>query len=411
MALNRLLATEVQPLGLGQAIIGGMETGRQETRQNRLMDLQERQLASQERRYAQQDKRAEIDDAIKQAPIIGKVLEGATTPELWEQGKAILRDQYKIDTTNMPAFSPETHASVIRFAREPEKFGAPTQAVGPDGKPTLLQIGDRGTARPVQGGYAPPQKFGAPAEVTGPDGKPTLIQTDDQGNIRPVSGPYAPKSNLLTPAELAQKKDIAAAGKPSMDVKIDTKAGEGLVKLDVKTIEGLEEGARRARSTMPKLDVLEGALKKFDTGYAGDKILALKQIGQRMGFKVDGISEGELIQSIASQLAPQQRPEGSGSSSDTDVRMFLDSLPNLLRSPGGNRLVIANLRAAHTRQVEEAAFARKYFRENDNSLEGVSEAMDKHFGPLFPRMASPAEAEKLPVGTLYFKPDGEMVVR
>lgn len=36
-----------------------------------------------------------------------------------------------------------------------ESFGAPTELMGPDGKPVLVVVGNRGTIRPIQGGYQP----------------------------------------------------------------------------------------------------------------------------------------------------------------------------------------------------------------------------------------------------------------
>jgi hypothetical protein len=185
---------------------------------------------------------------------------------------------------------------------------------------------------------------------------------------------------------------------------------KGLTELDVDTIKAAEEGLRKSRSLLPDLDRMEAAVRMFPTGMGGSQVLAFKQAMDRLGFKIEGTSEGEIIQSIQSRLAPAMRSPGSGASSDRDVQMFLDSLPNLFKTQGGNLKVISHLRRIAGRQQQEAAFMRQYFRENGNKLDGVYEAMDKKLGPLFPRPKTEEEMRKLPSGEVFMAPDGTMRV-
>jgi hypothetical protein len=203
---------------------------------------------------------------------------------------------------------------------------------------------------------------------------------------------------------------LSRRGMPPTSTMTVNTGDKGLTDLDVKTIGEYETNLRKSRSLLPDLDRLEAAVRMFPTGVGGSQVLAFKQAADRLGWKVEGTSEGEIIQSIQSRLAPAMRPEGSGSSSDRDVQMFLDSLPNLFKTQGGNLKVISHLRRIATRQQQEAAFMRKYFRENGNKLDGVYEAMDKQLGPMFPRPKTETEMRSLQSGEVFMAPDGTMRV-
>lgn len=61
--------------------------------------------------------------------------------------------QYK-DTYQRERDARQEALAAARLAQSnQESFGAPTELMGPDGKPVLVVVGNRGTIRPVQGGY------------------------------------------------------------------------------------------------------------------------------------------------------------------------------------------------------------------------------------------------------------------
>jgi hypothetical protein len=183
-----------------------------------------------------------------------------------------------------------------------------------------------------------------------------------------------------------------------------------LQKFDAQRIRDYENNVLQARRLLPDLDRLEAAVNAFPTGIGGSGVLAFRQAMDRLGVKIDGTTEGEVIQSIQSRLAPAMRPEGSGSSSNMDVQMFMDSLPNLFRTPNGNMAIIRHMRHITRRQQQEATFMRNYMHKN-GSLGGVYEAMDAELGPVFPRVKTPEEADKLAPGSLFVDPTGMMRVR
>ncbi|MAO89938.1 MAG: hypothetical protein CMM81_00220 [Rhodospirillales bacterium] len=162
------------------------------------------------------------------------------------------------------------------------------------------------------------------------------------------------------------------------------KGADELSKLDAQFIGGMREGVQKMRESMPDLQRVRAALDQFGTGPTANIRLFLGSLANDLGLPVDpSLQEGELIQSIQSRLAPAMRQTGSGSSSDRDVSMFLAALPNLLRTPEGNRQVVDHLERIAQRKAQELQFAENYYRQNGYSLIGMYDAMDRELGPVF----------------------------
>jgi antitoxin component of RelBE/YafQ-DinJ toxin-antitoxin module len=162
------------------------------------------------------------------------------------------------------------------------------------------------------------------------------------------------------------------------------KGADELSKLDAQFIGGMRQGVQKMRESMPDLQRVRAALDQFGTGPTANIRLFLGSLANDLGLPVDpSLQEGELIQSIQSRLAPAMRQTGSGSSSDRDVSMFLAALPNLLRTPEGNRQVVDHLERIAQRKAQELQFAEKYYRQNGYSLIGMYDAMDRELGPVF----------------------------
>lgn len=226
----------------------------------------------------------------------------------------------------------------------------------------------------------------------------TVAQRDATGKINIVN--KAP--DWKDPQYVQTQKDIRSAGATRVQVDASQKGDQELAKLDAKTLNELGEGVRKFREIMPDVDRVEKALTIASTGPTVNIRKTLGALAGEFGVKVGPeTSELEIISSIQSRLAPAMRATGSGASSDRDVAMFLDGLPNLLRTPEGNRLVIQQLRKIGERKQQEEQFMRSYYRQNGSSLDGVYEAMDKKFGPLFTAqereaMAAPSAQQAAP---------------
>jgi hypothetical protein len=66
---------------------------------------------------------------------------------------------------------------------------------------------------------------------------------------------------------------------------------------------------------------------------------------ESFGVKVDGLDEAQAYESLKNRIAPTLRAPGSGSSSDTDVNMFMSSLPSLGNTPEGNALIADTIKS------------------------------------------------------------------
>ena len=60
---------------------------------------------------------------------------------------------------------------------------------------------------------------------------------------------------------------------------------------------------------------------------------------------------------MISQLVPAQRPPGSGVISDADLALYKASLPQIQALPGGNKLIVQNMKTIleHNRKVGQIA--------------------------------------------------------
>jgi hypothetical protein len=190
---------------------------------------------------------------------------------------------------------------------------------------------------------------------------------------------------------LSQKK--AAATQVNLDPG-QKKLDEERAKFDVKRIETFQNSADTLRQALPDLDTFEKANQEFSTGTWGNGLLGLQKMMARLGVDLPGTDEGEVLNAIQSRLAPAMRVPGSGASSDTDVKLFIDSLPSISKTEGGNRAIIAMFRTLAERRQQEADFAYNWLTENEN-LKGMTNAMDKQLGPFLPRVSNEADLLRL----------------
>lgn len=111
-----------------------------------------------------------------------------------------------------------------------------------------------------------------------------------------------------------------------------------------------------AKSQLGKIAVMESLLSSGIGGTA-DAWKAWAQ--DTLGINVGAGGGVEALNATINQLIPEQRAPGSGSSSDKDIAMFRASLPSLVNSPEGNRIIVATMRglAEHKIAMGEIATA------------------------------------------------------
>ena len=159
-------------------------------------------------------------------------------------------------------------------------------------------------------------------------------------------------------------------------------AREESVAIDADRVRSYIEVSDSMRQLLPELDRLDAALGAYQqTGALGETRLLVNQVASALGLEVEGLAEGEVIQSIVSRLAPRMREVGSGATSDFEVRMFIQALPNLTRTVEGNRRVIEYLRRLVERRQEEADLAYEAFQDGRLGREFTEEL--RALSPLF----------------------------
>lgn len=186
-----------------------------------------------------------------------------------------------------------------------------------------------------------------------------------------------------------------AAG--ASNVNVDTKqegeyaktVGKSLgERMDAISKEG--DSARQDMAVIGQLRQLGGQIRNLGAGAALQSRLA--EWGVKVG---PNVSEIEAFNALVDKLTPQQRVPGSGASSDLDVKMFKSALPNLIRTPGGNELILSTLEAVAQDKAARAVIA-------DRALTGELKPQDaiKELRALPDPMAGLKEARKTGFKTL-----------
>lgn len=131
----------------------------------------------------------------------------------------------------------------------------------------------------------------------------------------------------------------------------------------------------------------DAALKKLDASYEvlnkGAQNLSLlnKFVDLNTKNRTGGFHEGlmssffpesfrgtdeKVMQSITSEIAPNKRVEGSGTTSDRDISLYLQSLPNISQGGEANRLIRDNYQQQYNRAKAKVDFLQKWYDQNGN---------------------------------------------
>jgi len=115
------------------------------------------------------------------------------------------------------------------------------------------------------------------------------------------------------------------------------------------------QGAKAARG-LAQIDTLEYALQEAPQGFVGN----LASMANAIGIPItEGMPQLQVAEAIISQLVPQQRPPGTGPMSDADLELFKRSLPRLVNSPEGNRMIIQTMREIANYDIQRGQIARQ----------------------------------------------------
>jgi hypothetical protein len=107
-------------------------------------------------------------------------------------------------------------------------------------------------------------------------------------------------------------------------------------------MKSMAENYNTAVRGLRSLEQVEAAMRRGAyTGFGGEQVLQLKQIGESLGMKFGSrASDGEIIQAVSLELAKGARAGFAGSVSNYEMGLYMKAIPGLMNTPEGNRLII-----------------------------------------------------------------------
>ncbi len=211
------------------------------------------------------------------------------------------------------------------------------------------------------------------------------FEKDEAGNIYRVdglTGEFTPVPRAgggqagyreATPEEQRRTgaKYFGPDGKPifggaSTTVNIDQKAEsegdkEKAKRLD-KTIGTWTASGETALQSQTELEQLREIFNR-NPDPQGAMVAAKQALGpylEAAGIDVNGLSDVQVAQAIAERLAPRQRLEGSGSTSDIEYKGLLRSIPTLMQNPEARNDLLSAFEAQNQYDLARADIARRY---------------------------------------------------
>lgn len=136
-------------------------------------------------------------------------------------------------------------------------------------------------------------------------------------------------------------------------------------KANAATYQGGLDAAANAGQQLSNIDRMASLLTDIDTGKGEQALMGLASIGEQLGVKIDPkLGDKQAVQSLANQLAIGMRQPGTGTMTDKDMEVFLQSVPSLQNSPDGNRKIMQTMAAFAEKKQVEASMMQKYAERN-----------------------------------------------
>lgn len=257
----------------------------------------------------------------------------------------------------------------------PEKFGhTPVEVRGPDGKPTLVLIGDQGTQMPMSS-FAPKKEFMTVADRVVDKSDPSVVAAD----YRPkFSDPYSIGPDLYQKDSGTGKIDqlnkaprtTVSVGGPQIPLEGETMfsktigTGRGKNFLEAETN---AQTANRTLGSVAQLRALEA--KGISSGKFSKTGGAITEVANALGVPVD-VNKLANTQGYDQQVAKQVASvltQGGGvgrSMTDADREAFLASLPSRLLTPEGRQQVYSQMERDAKSDISHYQGLQKTLREN-----------------------------------------------
>jgi flagellar protein FlgJ len=128
-----------------------------------------------------------------------------------------------------------------------------------------------------------------------------------------------------------------------------------------------------AGRSLAQIDRLGALLEGVPTGASG----ALKVAAGNFGIQTEGLDDLQAAQALINTLVPQQRPPGSGPMSDADLELFKQSLPRIINSPNGNKIILDTMRGVAQYDAMGAEIVQRYRAGDITQAEAFSQLQSR----------------------------------
>lgn len=190
-----------------------------------------------------------------------------------------------------------------------------------------------------------------------------------QGDVMTVTNPDGSQSYVSRADVLRQGGQAARSPEQAAYMAERTKANSA-------TYQGALESAASAGQQLSNIDRMASLLTDIDTGKGEQALMGLASIGEQLGVKIDPkLGDKQAVQSLANQLAIGMRQPGTGTMTDKDMEVFLQSVPSLQNSPDGNRKIMQTMAAFAEKKQVEATMMQKYAERNGGMWDDRGEKM------------------------------------
>lgn len=180
--------------------------------------------------------------------------------------------------------------------------------------------------------------------------------------FRPLTDP-AERAKFGIPADDKRPYQVGPGNKllnppPENRINIDqrgdsafaTKAGQ----VQAERFDKLVQAGHDAQGMVANMEALKEIGSRIATGKTAQITEALGPYAEMFGVKIDGLDDLQAFKAIVAKMAPTMRAPGSGATSDFEMRQFLEALPGLGKTPGGNEIISNTLTALSEHRIASA---------------------------------------------------------
>lgn len=222
----------------------------------------------------------------------------------------------------------------------------------------------------------------------GPDGKPVQIVPEREGFTALTPTEYQnlgidPKNAFAQRNDKTGKIDVTKLG-PLAEAKATATTSlppgpKEVLGIDKDEVKGFVDNARVAATFARDVSVIEELLR----GKGGGALVALStRLKEFAGINDDTVTANTLARSVQTRGATQLRAPGSGSTTDFEMRAFLDSFPQLTQTENGRKLLAKYSKKFAERSIKLADYARNLLKDNEYSLQKMRD-FDNSLGEIF----------------------------